>query len=423
MTRLMAEEIADRFVNLSEGRPIPRGDVPGFLTDRGRFMNIESDPSIYIIDASGTILSSNRPRNRLLRQFPPAVLDEEEDVLKLKLEDEKTDFYVVKTPIVSQDVTLGWVVIFELEDNLTQVKQEYRQLAVMIISLALLGWAAIYFLSRRLSNPIKDVARAAKQVQAGDYNINLPDDIKEQEVFELVQSFKDMTERLQKLESLRTEMLAGVTHELKTPVTSISGLLQALNDDVVTGEDAKEFLALSINETAKMKKMVEDLLAFNSFAANAIPVSKERHDINELLLDIIHQWKLVQGDTNIEVSVTTLAKQQVISVDPLRLQQIITNLLNNAKAAIESAGKIDLILTETSNQITIDIKDTGGGIPKEEQALIFEKFFRGQGKKYKVRGLGLGLPFSKMIAQSLDGNLMLIDSSPAGTTFRIVLPK
>lgn len=422
MTKLMAQEIADRFVDISEGRPISKGDVPGSLTDRGRFMNIESDPSIYIVDMAGTILSSNRSSKQVFQQFPRVILQNEENVQKLRLEESGRDFYVVKAPIVTQNYSFGWVVIIELEDNLTRVNQEYRQLAIMIISLALLGWAAIYFLSRRLANPIKDVARAAKQVQAGDYNIHLPEDMKEQEVYDLVQSFKEMSNRLQKLETLRTELLAGVTHELKTPVTSISGLLQALNDDVVSGEDAKEFLALSLNETTKMKKMVEDLLAFNSFAANAIPVNKENHLINVFMDDFIHQWEVIQEDEMIDLVFKPLKKDRMVQVDPIRLQQIITNLLNNARHAIEGKGRIDVSLAERNYELTIDIKDSGSGIPPDEQDLIFERFFRGEGKKYKIRGLGLGLPFSKMIAQSLGGDLVLIDSSPSGTTFRITLP-
>ncbi|MBP2241946.1 signal transduction histidine kinase [Cytobacillus eiseniae] len=421
MTKLMAEEIANRFVDISEGRP--NREVSGLLTNRGRFMNIESDPSIYIVDTIGTILSSNRPTDRMFRQFPREILSNEKNVQKLTFEEDGRNFYVVKAPIDTQNFSLGWVVIIELEENLTRVNQEYRQLAIMIISLALLGWAAIYYLSRRLANPIKDVARAAKQVQAGDYNIDLPDDMKELEVYELVQSFKEMSNRLQKLESLRTELLAGVTHELKTPVTSISGLLQALNDNVVTGEDAKEFLKLSLNETSKMKIMVEDLLAFNSFAANAIPVTMETHEIKKLLLDFIHQWEIVQEDESIVMTVTPLKESRIVHVDPMRLQQILSNLLNNAKHAIEGTGKIDVILAENSNQVIIDITDTGSGIPLEEQDLIFERFFRGEGKKYKVRGLGLGLPFSKMIAQSIGGDLVLTESTAAGTTFRITLPK
>ncbi|MFO1442528.1 HAMP domain-containing histidine kinase [Bacillus sp. Bva_UNVM-123] len=423
MSKLMAEEIANRFVDLSEGRPIPREEVPGTLTDRGKMINPNGNPLIYIVDTNGTILSSNRPPDRFLRQFPQTILQNEENVQKLKMDGEKGSFYVVKAPIATQYIALGWVVIVETEANLTEVNQEYMQLAIMIISLALLGWGAIYFLSRRLSNPIKDVARAAKQVQEGDYKINLPDDIKEQEVYELVSSFKDMANRLEKLESLRTELLAGVTHELKTPVTSISGLLQALNDEVVTGEEAKEFLSLSLIETAKMKKMVEDLLAFNSFAANAIPVTDEIHLIHELLSKYLYQWEVVHEDEQIEISLTLLSNNIKVKVDSIRLQQIVTNLLNNAKQAMNGPGKIKLILTETVDQVMLDVKDSGPGIPTNEQKLIFERFYRGEGKKYKVRGLGLGLPLSKMIAHSLGGDLMLIESSSEGTTFRLILPK
>lgn len=420
---LMTEEIADRFVDFSEGKPIPKGDVPGYLDDRGRFMNLESEPFIYIVDTRGATLSSNRPQDHRFIQFSQSLLTNEENVQKLQLEREGNDVYVVKSPIELQGALLGWVVMIEYKDNLTAVKQEYRLLAIMIIGLALIGWAAIYFLSRRISNPIQDVAAAAKKVQEGDYQIELRDEYREQEVYDLVHSFKEMSNRLEKLESLRTELLAGVTHELKTPVTSISGLLQAVGDDVVTGEEAKEFIQMSLKETAKMKKMVEDLLAFNTFATNNIPVQLETGEINKLLKETGYQWSITQEGTGIELQVNTLSKELFVRIDQIRLQQIIINLLNNAAQAMEGKGDIKVNVSMQTSEIWVDVVDTGKGIPLEEQPFIFERFFRGEEKKYRTRGLGLGLPFSKMIAMSMGGDLQLVETSITGTTFRMIIPK
>ncbi|MEC1154634.1 HAMP domain-containing sensor histidine kinase [Cytobacillus horneckiae] len=420
---LMTEEIADRFVDFSEGKPIPKGDVPGYLDDRGRFMNLESEPFIYIVDTRGATLSSNRPQGHRFIQFSQSLLTNEENVQKLQLEREGNDVYVVKSPIELQGALLGWVVMIEYKDNLTAVKQEYRLLAIMIIGLALIGWAAIYFLSRRISNPIQDVAAAAKKVQEGDYQIELRDEYREQEVYDLVHSFKEMSNRLEKLESLRTELLAGVTHELKTPVTSISGLLQAVGDDVVTGEEAKEFIQMSLKETAKMKKMVEDLLAFNTFATNNIPVQLETGEINKLLKETGYQWSITQEGTGIELQVNTLSKELFVRIDQIRLQQIIINLLNNAAQAMEGKGDIKVNVSMQTSEIWVDVVDTGKGIPFEEQPFIFERFFRGEEKKYRTRGLGLGLPFSKMIAMSMGGDLQLVETSITGTTFRMIIPK
>jgi signal transduction histidine kinase len=416
----MAEETASRIVHDEKRIPSER-DAFRFLGDRGRFMDLDSNPFMYIVDTEGKILFSNRPQNPWERQIHPAILINQDEVQRIAMDGKPGDLYVVKKPITIASVLLGWVVFVETQENLSRVDQEYRQLLVMIVSLALLGWAAIYFLSQRLSKPIKEVAEAARQVQAGDYNIDLPSNVKEEEVYELIHSFKEMSLRLKQLEALRAELLAGVTHELKTPVTAISGLLQAVNDGVVTGDEAKEFLGISLKETTKMKKMVEDLLAFNTFAANAVPVTNEIHPINKMVKDVIRQWEIVQDD-DIEIDVSLLDEPVNVQVDPIRFQQIITNLLNNAKHALEGSGNIEVILAMEQDYVTIDVKDTGIGIPEEEQAFIFERFYRGEDKKYKVGGLGLGLPFSKMIAQVLGGDLELKNSSPTGTTFRVNLP-
>lgn len=423
MMEFMAEEMVSRMVNHQDREMLPGENSSGLFPERGHLMDMEKNPFIYISDPQGLILASNRPKHLWQGRLDATILNEESDVQKLSEDGGAEPLYVVKKPIESESVLFGWVVIAETESNLTKVKQEYRQLFIMIIGLALLGWAAIYIVSRKLSHPIQEVSKAARQVRNGNYQISLPNDAKAEEVHELIHSFKEMSHQLQKLEALRTELLAGVTHELKTPVTSISGLLQAVNEGVVSGEEAKEFLEISLKETAKMRTMVEDLLAFNSFAASAVPVSLKTQSLNKLVQDAVHQWKVGQELGDLVVDVELLQEEEKVRVDPVRFQQIMTNLLNNAKQALDPPGKIEVIVKKSINTLHIDIKDTGSGIPQEEQPFIFERFYRGHEKKYKVGGLGLGLPFSKMVAQAMDGDLELIESTPTGTIFRICLPK
>nr|WP_236838576.1 ATP-binding protein [Caldalkalibacillus salinus] len=418
----MAEETVHRMVNIEEHRVPPEAELHRVLRESGRYMDMDSQPFMYIVNTKGNVLFSNLPRSPLEQQIHPAIVNSEEDIQSMTIEESGEAIYIVKKPIVAEDFLIGWVVLIETKANLTKVNQEYRQLSIMIIGLALLGWAAIYFLSKKLAKPITGVAQAAQQVKEGDYDIDLPEDVQEKEVYDLIHSFKDMSQKLKQLESLRTELLAGVTHELKTPVTSISGLLQALNDGVVEEEEAKEFLEISLKETAKMKKMVEDLLAFNTFAANAIPVTTEPHAIDKVLQDFIRQWEVVHEEEAIQISLSLLNEPIQVRVDLIRLQQMMTNLLTNATHAMDGEGTIDITLGKTQHNVTIDVSDNGIGIPEEDQPFIFERFYRGDNKKFEIGGLGLGLPFSKMVAQSLGGDLTLKDSTSSGTTFRITLP-
>ncbi|WP_237562787.1 HAMP domain-containing sensor histidine kinase [Bacillus dakarensis] len=413
---VLAEGMADRIVAMNEEAQPP----PNFFRERELKTELEIDPFTYIVDKNGNVISSNRPKGPIEQQLNQSILNNEDIIQRLTIYNQ--EFFAVKSPIEINDSVVGWVVMVDSKDKLTYVNQEYTQLAIMIISLALFGWAAIYVLSNRLAKPIKDVAEAAKLVAEGNYQIDIPNENKEKEVYELIHSFKEMTKKLERLESLRTELLAGVTHELKTPVTSISGLLQALKDEVVTGDEAKEFLNISLNETEKMKTMVEDLLAFNQFATNTVPVNNEIYNINEVVENALFSWQVAQKE-EIEIKLHKLINPVEVTVDPIRFEQIMTNLLNNAKHALGNKGEIFVALMEDDTQIIIDVSDTGSGIPEAEQPFIFERFYRGEKKKYKIRGLGLGLALSKMIIQSLGGDLVLLKSSTKGTTFRITLSK
>ncbi|MEK4172920.1 HAMP domain-containing sensor histidine kinase [Lysinibacillus sp. FSL L8-0312] len=416
----LADETVYRLTDTTNPNNGPIKGIPGFIGDRERFNMREIDPILYVVDTEGNILTSNRPVPPGSAKNVTGLLDGEEGTKEVTGGREPE--YVVIRKIENNDQLLGWVLVMEKKVNLTRVNQAYGQLALLIGALALLGWIAIYFLSKRLARPIKQVAEAAKHVQEGHYAVDLPQDSKEKEVCELVTSFKNMASKLEQLEKTRTELLAGVTHELKTPVTSISGLLQAVKDGVVTGQDAIEFIEMAMVETTKMKTMVGDLLAFNHFAVDAIPVKIESVDVNQLLRDAVAQWEVMQDDELVSVNLHLLDQPVLVEADIVRIQQIMTNLLTNAKQAMDK-GTITLTLTDQGDTLSMIVKDTGRGIPQEEQAFIFERFYRGENKKYTVRGLGLGLPLSKMMAQSVGGDLRLIESKTSGTSFELVLQK
>jgi signal transduction histidine kinase len=413
----LAVETADRLSQSDGNQDFDRFDRR--MEDRARILQMENQPELFVTDLEGNILNSGPMRgggggpHHSLGEVPSEVLASEETVKMLTVNGE--DLYAVKSPIVINDLQTGWVVAMQNASELTDVDQEYRLLIVLLAGLGLLGWVVIYLLTKKILKPIQDVARAAAQVREGDYDIKLDSDPKELEMQELVTSFKEMASRLTQLEQMRAELLAGVTHDLKTPVTSISGLVQAVRDGIVTGEERQEFLDITLKEIQRLQNMISDLLDFNSLAAGGFTIRTEQCDMNKLVQEIGRQWQVTQNEP-VDLRIITPDHKVQAVTDPLRLQQILINLLNNSNQAIAQDGSISLILSDGR----IDVKDTGTGIPEEEQALVFERFFRGEKKKLKVRGLGLGLPFSKMLARSLGADLVLKESTHRGTTFSIV---
>ncbi len=327
----------------------------------------------------------------------------------------------VGVPVYRNGSVTGGLYISAPTQNVSdQIRRLHGTLALATGVIGLAGWLVLYFLSRKLIRPLLQVADAARSIAGGKYDVALPQRLKERELQQMVTSFQDMASQLQKLEQLRTALLAGVSHELRTPVTSIRGMIQAVRDKVVSGKEAEEFLRISLDESKRLQQMVEELLDFSSLESGAAHIDLEELDLARLVDEVAQQILVLPGSEGLKVELSFPSGSVQIAGDAGRVRQILLNLAGNSRKA--SAGVIRFALGRDGDTVVLDVTDDGKGIHPADQPYIFERFYRGGQGNIKPRGLGLGLGISRLLARAHGGDLVLLQTSPGGTAFRLTLP-
>ncbi len=411
---LLVQEIADR-INSTNGTIVVPQNLKELIDKRTHFLGL-GPVCLIITDKDGKLLYSNDP---MTQADLPMWLNDTLDKAT------KPGFKAVTAPVENNEEKIGQVSLLQPSKSLTHLLQLKWSMGLLLISLTSLGWLTIYLLSRKLARPIRKVALAAREISHGHYDIQLQVNVKERELYELVESFKEMAGRLKQLEHSRNFMLAGLTDELKTPVTSVKGLVHAVKEKVVINENADEFLEVALQETGRLERMISDLLDYSELDAGLVQISRQRIDAAALLSEISYQWTLYQGEDILEPDLSLPGQLIEVEGDPLRIQQIMVNLLNNSLQSKHSRRqvRIRIELRERNDGFAeIVVFDNGSGIPSSEQSLVFERFYRGESKKQTVRGLGLGLAFSRLLAEAQGGKLALRESSEEGSTFCLSLP-
>lgn len=415
-TALLAQEIADRSVSTDGTVKISPG-LQKLVEDRKRFFKVTVEMCVIITGPNGELLFSE-----------PKLSDED---MRHKLNDSLTDarspeFKAASAAIQGDGEALGQVIVLQSKRSLQHIPvEEITFFSIIIISLIILSWLTIYLLSIKLAKPVQKVAAAAAQISSGHYNIILDTGAKEREIHELLVSFQEMAGKLQQFEQSRAVMLAGVSHELKTPVTSIKGLVHAVREGVVEGEEAGEFLDIALLEAGRLQRMVADLLDYNALTAGIVAVRHDSLGAAPLLEEIVYQWKLTQSGDVLEPLLELPGKPLMLRGDPLRIQQIIVNLLNNSLQATDPGTPLQLMISLTEapdGNAKITVTDNGPGITPENCEKVFEAFFRGTDKQSTLRGLGLGLTFSRLLAEAMGGGLVLDSGREQGCTFVLTHP-
>ncbi|MEK0314649.1 HAMP domain-containing sensor histidine kinase [Cohnella sp. 56] len=367
----------------------------------------------------GVLRPEGRPGPPELERVPPSSATDTAERTREVISTKRGKWLRVGIPYMHEGQYAGKYYASMRLDN--GFERTYILILAAIGLIALLGWMIVYMLSRSLTRPLRGLALAAGRISDGDYQPELPDAtrIKEAEIAQLVHSFVVMSDRLEQLERMRIDLLASVSHELRTPVTSIRGMIQAVKDGVVTGAGADEFMELCMIEAKRLQTMVNELLDFSAMETDTIRPTKEAFELDELIGEVVAQLRTLPLYEGIELLVADRPRI-VWAGDRMHLKQMLLNLMNNGAAA--GAGRIAIEIQHDDAFVRIDVADDGRGIPAEEEPFIFERYYRGDNRRKKKHGLGLGLPLCQLLAQANGGNVRLLQTSPSGTVFRITLP-
>ncbi|OAB38739.1 two-component sensor histidine kinase [Paenibacillus macquariensis subsp. defensor] len=271
-----------------------------------------------------------------------------------------------------------------------------------------------------LVRPIKKLTKATKRIAAGDFNVKL--NIKQtSELGTLARSFEEMMHDLQQLEQMRREFVTNVSHEVQSPLTSISGYALALKQVNLSDHERSRYLDIIIAEAKRMSKMSDNLLKLSMLESQSQQMRLVTLSLDEQIRRVIvalqPQWSA--RNIHFELDLQTVK----VLADHDQLNQVWTNILSNGIKFSKDGGVIQVSIKQDIKNVTVRISDTGIGIPLEDQKRIFERFFkadRSHSRKYD--GSGMGLAIVKQIVSLHQGDIRVESESGLGTTFIVTLP-
>jgi two-component system, OmpR family, sensor kinase len=321
-------------------------------------------------------------------------------------------------PITVGGETFGALVVAKPR---TQLRSGWLPLAGRM-GLAFLGGLAvaaslIWYLSRRLTKPVLALSRAADQVAAGNYDAELPQSQFGDEVGQLTDRFREMTQKLNEAQRRERNFLMVVSHELRTPVTAIRGHVDALREGLAEDAEARDAsLAVIRAETDRLARLVRDVLDLARMEAHQFTLEEEEVELRRLVEQAYQSFTEEARRRGIDYE-CSFGADPVISTDGDRVLQVVSNLLDNAFAWTPDGGRVALELAAENGKIAVSVSDSGPGIGPAERERIFRPFWSRAGD-----GTGLGLPIARQLAHALGGELALESEVGKGSRFELRLP-
>jgi two-component system OmpR family sensor kinase/two-component system sensor histidine kinase BaeS len=298
-----------------------------------------------------------------------------------------------------------------------EVVRRLGNFAILSLVVGLVGGVVI---ARVVSAPISDLAKAARRIGQGDLDARVAARGSREQV-ELADTFNKMAADLQRAETLRNNLMADVSHELRTPLTVVEGNLRAALDDVY-GLDAAEIANL-YGQTRHLVRLVNDLRELALAENQQLPLVKQLTDVNALVAETLQALDPLAAEKGVILADRTDALPAVV-VDPVRVRQVLFNLLFNALRHTPAGGEITVSGAQEAGALRLAVQDTGEGLEPDQLAAVFDRFYRAdKARSRETGGSGLGLAIVKAIVAAHGGQVAAQSAGKGcGSTFVVTLP-
>ncbi|WML59169.1 HAMP domain-containing sensor histidine kinase [Neobacillus sp. PS2-9] len=385
-------------------------------------MEAQTDTQVILTKPDGSIyMSSNKVTDemkQILRNTPKKIPHE-----GLILEDNwKNATYIASiSPVVIDQQINGYVYMFQntqkIKDLISGLNQHF--LLAGLLSL-LFMMIIIVFLTRVVTHPLIQMSEVTKRISKGDLSVSLPK-LGKDEIGELGESIKVLASDLEILKNERNEFLASISHELRTPLTYIKGYADIARRKETNEQDRKHYLDIIHEESLKLSNLVKELFNLAKMDENTFSIEKEEVHLRPYFQGIIEKVSPALKEHHMNLFLDC-PDDLYLSIDPIRFEQVILNLLDNARKYSEPHTKIRLGAKQISGKIHIRVQDEGKGIPVEDLPRIFERFYRvDKSRTRALGGSGLGLAIVKQLIEAHGGTVEVTSSPNEGTTFDIIL--
>jgi len=430
---------------INEVKPLVDGkiDTSEIQTIMESMMVTNPSIEVYLLDTKGKILTYVAPYKKvILKEVNLAPIEQflkEEGKCFIQGDDPrapgKSNVFSA-APIENNGKLEGYVYIILASEDQAEVTSSlfgsymFRLGAniffMALIGALLIGILAIWLLTKNLRSIIKTVVR----FKEGDYEARIADDEKG-DLAPLANTFNDMAdtinaniEEIKSVERLRRELIANVSHDLRTPLAIMQGYVETMlmKEDQLTAEDRRKYLTTVFSSSEKLSKLVAQLFEYSKLEAKQIQPQKEPFFMSELVQDTLAKYKILAEKRGINLGMDRSKELPMVFADVSLVERVIQNLMDNALKFTPDNGSITLQLAEHKDGVELRISDTGPGITEEEQAHIFERYFKAKSNEDKSTGAGLGLAIVKKILEIHNARIQVTSQPNEGATFFFQLP-
>ena len=435
MTDLLEEDTSQ---TMYRGATLVANDyLPSYFTDDSSLLAVQSqlaamrlylESSLWFVQRDGTMITSSNLENtsspEAIEDFDPAEIGGNQYITGTYHGYFDEEVITVMAPVTQGFSTKGYLLI---HSPMSTIEEKCRTLMVPVyISLGFIYLISFLFLLGFhffVYRPLRQVTEAAKQYATGNLEYEIPV-YTHDEMGYLSASLNYMAVQLKDMDDYQKKIVANVSHDFRSPLTSIKGYVEAMTDGTIPPELHQKYLKIILFETERLTDLTTDLLTLNEFDTKELLLDKIEFDIQEMIKNTAASFEGVCTPKHITIELLLLPGTVIVFADRRKIQQVLYNLIDNAIKFSENDSSITVEVVEKNEKVFISVKDHGIGIPRKELNKIWERFYKSDLSRGKdKKGTGLGLSIVKEVIQAHDEHINVISTEGVGTEFIFSLPR